>query len=325
MESEKERRISGIAERLCLARKKKGLKQAELSLKTGLDRKTCFNIETDRVQGDIGLHTLERLARALNVSPAWLTFGDEDGEFRVADLLAQVAAEKQQRLDQATHMERLGFFGDGELKDENEEDWGKDEAGDDLDEAEDEDQQQRREDEEERHRRAKFPVWPHGYRPLAVWYPELLPMPRSYAPVLLALGPSQPRPQRVLAGQWLVSLVWEVDEASRRREAGRLQELLLSIVPERDRTAVEQVMRRLNSSDPATAGRMALELILDGGIPVSFNRLLMMRRKIPSSKERLISAAECVLEILENLLHPRRDDTRVLPPSVMRNAPLLAE
>jgi transcriptional regulator with XRE-family HTH domain len=53
------------------------LSQSKLSLLAGLGRITVHNIEERRTQGNVGIVTVERLARVLRLSPAWLAFGLE--------------------------------------------------------------------------------------------------------------------------------------------------------------------------------------------------------------------------------------------------------
>lgn len=65
------------------------LSQSKLSLLAGLSRITVSDIEERRNQGNIGILTVEKIAKVLRVSPAWLAFGigssemvfaaDEDG------------------------------------------------------------------------------------------------------------------------------------------------------------------------------------------------------------------------------------------------------
>ena len=51
------------------------LSQSKLSLLAGLSRITVSDIEERRNQGNIGILTVEKIAKVLRVSPAWLAFG----------------------------------------------------------------------------------------------------------------------------------------------------------------------------------------------------------------------------------------------------------
>lgn len=51
------------------------LSQSKLSLLAGLGRITVHNIEERRTQGNVGVVTTEKLAKVLQISPAWLAFG----------------------------------------------------------------------------------------------------------------------------------------------------------------------------------------------------------------------------------------------------------
>jgi transcriptional regulator with XRE-family HTH domain len=51
------------------------LSQSKLSLLAGLGRITVNNIEERRTLGNVGIVTVEKLARILRVSPCWLAYG----------------------------------------------------------------------------------------------------------------------------------------------------------------------------------------------------------------------------------------------------------
>jgi transcriptional regulator with XRE-family HTH domain len=310
MESERKNPVSGLAQRLCEARNKIGLKQIELSVKAGLDRKTCFNIETGKIADEIALHTVERLAVALNVSPAWLAFGEEDGETQVKDLLARVVEAKKKRLEQARVLESLGFFGEVP-----EEDDGEQEEYDDFDDEEADDIRQ---DRRERRLKANAPVWPYGFRPLCIFYPELMPLEQEYAPVFHALGPGLSDQARAVVGKGLLLILWKNDEESQRRgqEHARLfNEMLRQTVPEKDHAVVDRVMRALHSANPNVCGRVVLSLILDGGLPVDLEELLLTRDQFPKSQRKLCAMVNCVIEIMENLVHAGTAGQTLLPPT----------
>lgn len=66
---------AGLPERLREAREAMYLSQSKLSLLAGLGRITVHNIEERRTQGNVGIVTVEKLAKVLRVSPCWLAFG----------------------------------------------------------------------------------------------------------------------------------------------------------------------------------------------------------------------------------------------------------
>lgn len=66
---------AGLPERLREARERMHLSQSKLSLLAGLGRITVHNIEERRTQGNVGVVTVEKLAKVLRVSSAWLAFG----------------------------------------------------------------------------------------------------------------------------------------------------------------------------------------------------------------------------------------------------------
>lgn len=66
---------AGLAQRLREARERMYLSQSKLSLLAGLGRITVHNIEEGRTQGNVGIITVEKLAKVLRVSPSWLAYG----------------------------------------------------------------------------------------------------------------------------------------------------------------------------------------------------------------------------------------------------------
>lgn len=66
---------AGLPERLREARESLYLSQSKLSLLAGLGRITVHNIEERRTQGNVGIVTVEKLAKVLRVSPCWLAYG----------------------------------------------------------------------------------------------------------------------------------------------------------------------------------------------------------------------------------------------------------
>lgn len=66
---------AGLPDRLREARERMYLSQSKLSLLAGLGRITVHNIEEHRTQGNVGIVTVEKLAKVLRVSPCWLAYG----------------------------------------------------------------------------------------------------------------------------------------------------------------------------------------------------------------------------------------------------------
>lgn len=73
---------AGLPERLREARENMYLSQSKLSLLAGLGRITVHNIEERRTQGNVGIVTVEKLAKVLRVSPCWLAYGTNAPEVR---------------------------------------------------------------------------------------------------------------------------------------------------------------------------------------------------------------------------------------------------
>lgn len=314
MESTKGFRCSGIAGRLRAAREKKNLSQSELSIRAGLDRKTCFQIERGSGQGNIGVVTLEKLARALQVSPAWLVFDEDDSQDRIAGLLQELVEVKKERLALAERRHD---------PDEDDSAWSMTEDDEEPEEIESE------ESEQSEDRAEPSCIWPHGYRPMGLVYDWLPPLGRHYAPVLEALGPSLPVQRRRWIGQCLASMIYLDQRDYQRKGARELRELLTYLVPARDHAIVELVMNDLDSDDPTCRGRMALSLIIDGGIPVTFRDLVSTRSR--SLPRELYGALTNALEILENLIEASyaaeaeldEQARYLLPPAAGENIPRL--
>ena len=76
---------AGLPERLREAREAMYLSQSKLSLLAGLGRITVHNIEERRTLGNVGIVTVEKLAKVLRVSPCWLAYG-----FSVAEKIAPI-------------------------------------------------------------------------------------------------------------------------------------------------------------------------------------------------------------------------------------------
>lgn len=75
---------AGLPERLREAREAMYLSQSKLSLLAGLGRITVHNIEERRTQGNVGIVTVEKLAKVLRVSPCWLAYGAQTEETTLA-------------------------------------------------------------------------------------------------------------------------------------------------------------------------------------------------------------------------------------------------
>jgi transcriptional regulator with XRE-family HTH domain len=70
--------MANIAARLRQAREAKNLTYGELARAADIpSRQTIYNIETGRQAASV--EQLEKLAAALGVSPAWLTYGTKEG------------------------------------------------------------------------------------------------------------------------------------------------------------------------------------------------------------------------------------------------------
>ena len=69
-----------LGQRLETARRRRVMTQAELSQAAGVALITVTRLENDVGSGNPRPETVRRLARALEVDPAWLLFGDEPFE-----------------------------------------------------------------------------------------------------------------------------------------------------------------------------------------------------------------------------------------------------
>ena len=74
----------GIGNRIFVARKNKGLKQAEICMQLGIGQSTYSYIETGRK--DINLPVLFALSEILDVSISWI-IGDDSEDFTNDELL----------------------------------------------------------------------------------------------------------------------------------------------------------------------------------------------------------------------------------------------
>ena len=84
-----------IANRLRQARLNKGLTQQQLADKMGYrSRSAICQIESDKYE--ISLDTAKKLAKILDVDPAWLVFGDEDIKDEINRLFDLLPVEKQE-------------------------------------------------------------------------------------------------------------------------------------------------------------------------------------------------------------------------------------
>jgi transcriptional regulator with XRE-family HTH domain len=121
-----------LGESLALARKAEDLTQGELAEESGLSRATVANIESGGA--DPKISTIAELARALNMSPAWLLMSEEDmeimGEIATSedvsrfqrmlpdDLVSQISAMirsgGKKKLEMALNSLRVAFQSGGE-------------------------------------------------------------------------------------------------------------------------------------------------------------------------------------------------------------------
>lgn len=100
-----------LGESLALARKAEGLTQGELAEEAGLSRATIANIESGGA--DPKLSTIAELAKALDISPAWLLMSEEDmevmGEIATSDDVSRLQEVLPKDLvDQISTMVRSG-------------------------------------------------------------------------------------------------------------------------------------------------------------------------------------------------------------------------
>jgi transcriptional regulator with XRE-family HTH domain len=72
--------LETLGQRLEDARRRKVLTQAELAQQAGVSLITVTRLENDSGTGSPRPNTVRRLAKALDVEPAWLLFGDEMGK-----------------------------------------------------------------------------------------------------------------------------------------------------------------------------------------------------------------------------------------------------
>lgn len=131
-----------LGESLALARKAEGLTQGELAEEAGLSRATVANIESGGA--DPKVSTISELAKALEMSPAWLLMSEEDmeviGEIATSedvsqyqdklsdDLVSQIStmirSGGKKRLEMALNSLRAAFQSDEEDSSEDENDPG---------------------------------------------------------------------------------------------------------------------------------------------------------------------------------------------------------
>ncbi len=320
MESEAEYRSSGLGERLRLAREWRGLTQAELSERAGVERKSFYNIENDKMQGNVKLPTLVKLARALNLPPGWLAFGPDDNAARLGGLSDELEAVKkdQIRLEEALERRRCeDLERDSDLDDDGERD---DDDGEEDDQVEPDDQVVALACPTQ----VKPLDWPLGFRPTPLGYAELPPLGQHYAPILEALGPTLPHWRRVEVEHVLLSLLGtdELERDIQKEKTEMLRKLLLSTVPKQDHAIIDLVIHDLNSPDPVVRGMMALSLIVDGGIPVSWRSLNEIRPSLPYGARKLRRAMDLACKIMRTLVYARLERQRALP-AAPQNAPLL--
>lgn len=131
-----------LGESLALARKAEGMTQGELAEESGLSRATIANIESGGA--DPKVSTISELARALDISPAWLLMSEQDmeviGELATSDdvsrlremlpddLVSQIStmirSGGKKRLEMALNSLRVAFQSGTEEAESEEEDPG---------------------------------------------------------------------------------------------------------------------------------------------------------------------------------------------------------
>ena len=85
-----------IADRIKEARLAKGMTQDELAKALGLKSRSSIN-KMEKNAYEIGLDRLKEIARALDVDPDYLVFGDsEDKKEEASRLFSQLSVEKQE-------------------------------------------------------------------------------------------------------------------------------------------------------------------------------------------------------------------------------------
>ncbi len=80
----KEGRLETLGHRLEAARRRRILTQAELAQAAGVALITVTRLENEAGSGNPRPETIRRLAKALEVDPAWLLFGDQELESKIA-------------------------------------------------------------------------------------------------------------------------------------------------------------------------------------------------------------------------------------------------
>ena len=84
-----------IAIRIKETRIKRGLTQEQLAEKLGYNNRSSIN-KIEKNTYEIGLETLIRIAKALNVSPAYLAFGDDPIKDDVSLLFDKLNPDQQE-------------------------------------------------------------------------------------------------------------------------------------------------------------------------------------------------------------------------------------
>ncbi len=326
-----------LGARLRWARKERGLKQVQLSDRAAVDRKTLYNLEKDRTDGNIGLHVVERLAWALDVSPSWLAFGVDAKKAQADELLRALVERKREWLTAAQELEREGLFGEVRFDDDllagpdpRDEDRDDDDCSED-----DSTEADLRWDAELRRSRAEFPVWPHGYRSLSaegsLSHQFIPPLPQEFAPLFAALSAHMDEAKAAEVGEWLLPQVWaDEDDYPACKLRGQLSEQflkwLLSVMPQEHHVIAQRTVAYLQCADASLRGMTALQLIYDGGVTISLARLQEAIDAIPDSYKELRRAARLVKNALRN--YPTLSvrimaEYCVLPPHTPMAVPLL--
>lgn len=96
----------GLPERLREARERMHLAQSKLSQLAGLGRMTVGDIEERRNQGNVGILTIEKIAKVLHVSPAWLAYGVGSSEMILRADDDKTSSQREIRQARGPHLDQ---------------------------------------------------------------------------------------------------------------------------------------------------------------------------------------------------------------------------
>lgn len=242
----------GLAARLRAAREQKNLSQSELSLRAGLDRKVCCLIEGQSGSRNPAASTVHKLAQVLEVSPAWLAFGEDDRQARVAQLLQELLTL------------RAASGGPAEAAE-------------------------------------APPLWPYGHRRPDSVAPHLPPLPRAYAPVIVALNPTLPYRHRVMLAEQLKIVAISNCKPSYTPAARIVRGFLEKLVLPHELPVVERLCGALSGPDRLLRAKTALTLLVDAGLPVHGTHLHVSLRhhSFPQRLQVMLDEARKILECAE--------------------------